>query len=110
MRALGMEAIAHDLGPQAARGAILGDFFEQVVVGVEEKRKLGREFVDAEARIKRGLHVSNGVSERKRHFLDCGRTGFANVVSGDRDGIPTWEMVAAPGEMSVTMRMAGCTG
>src|SRR5215469_7327939 len=98
MRALGMESIAHDLGPQAARGAILGDFFEQVVVGVEKKRKLGREFVDAEARIKRGLHVSDGVSERKSHFLDGGRARFANVVSGDRDGIPTWEVISAPGE------------
>src|SRR6266436_3796814 len=38
----------HDFRPQAARGAILANFFEQIAVRVEEKRKLRREFIDAE--------------------------------------------------------------
>ena len=33
------EAVAHDLGPQHARGAELGDLLEEVVVGVEEERQ-----------------------------------------------------------------------
>src|SRR5437660_11025560 len=53
----GVETGAHDFGPQAAGGAVFGDFFEQIVVRVEKKGKLRREFVDAEAGVKRGLHV-----------------------------------------------------
>ena len=93
-----MKAIAHDVGPQAARGAKLGDFFEQVVVGVEEEGELRSEFVDAEAGIERGLDVGDAVGEREGDFLDGGRAGFANVVAGDGDGVPLGEIVAAPGE------------
>ena len=44
-----MKAVAHDFGPQMTGGAVLGDFFEEVAVGVEEEGELGSEFVDAEA-------------------------------------------------------------
>src|SRR2546429_5836660 len=41
-----VEAVAHDFGPQAARRAVLGNFFKKIIVGVEEKRELRREFVE----------------------------------------------------------------
>ncbi len=37
---LRLEAFAHDLRPHPARGAELGDLFEQVIVRVEEEREL----------------------------------------------------------------------
>ena len=46
---LRLETFAHDPCPHAARGAELGDFFEQVVVRVEEERKLTREIIDIQA-------------------------------------------------------------
>ena len=45
-RILRAETVAHGVRPEAARGAELGDFFEEFVVGVEEEGKLRREFVD----------------------------------------------------------------
>ena len=42
---LRLETFAHDPCPHAARGAELGDLFEQVVVRVEEERKLTREII-----------------------------------------------------------------
>src|SRR6266478_1500815 len=50
------EAIAHDAGPQAAGGAVLGDLFEQIVMSVEEERKLRREIIDAEASVEGRLN------------------------------------------------------
>ena len=35
------ETVAHEFGPEAASGAVLGDFFEEVAVGVEEKESWG---------------------------------------------------------------------
>ena len=94
----GVEPVAHNSGPQAARGAVLGDFFEQIVVRVEEEGELRREFVDAEAGVKRGLHVGDAVGEGEGDFLNGGRARFADVVAGDGDGVPAGEFVAAPGK------------
>src|SRR5712692_7875273 len=69
-RVFGMETLAHDFRPQAARGAVLGDFLEQVVVRVEEKRELRRKFIDAESGAERGLDVSDAVGEGEGNFLD----------------------------------------
>src|SRR5690349_3562863 len=97
-RISGVEAVAHDSGPQAASGAVLGDFFEKIVVRVEEEGKLRGEFIHAKSGIERGLHVSDAVGERKSDFLNSVRTGFADVIAGDGDGIPARKVVAAPGE------------
>ena len=49
-QALGLVAVdlAHVPGPDAARGAVLGDLLEEVEVGVEEERQPGREVVDVQ--------------------------------------------------------------
>ena len=67
-----MKAVAHDFRPEAAGGAVLGDFFEEVAVGVEEEGELGSEFVDGEAGVERGLDVGDAVGEREGDFLDGG--------------------------------------
>ena len=40
------ETFAHDDRPQFARGAELGDFFEELVMRVEEEGELRREIID----------------------------------------------------------------
>ncbi len=97
-RILCAEAFHHNARPEAAGGAVLGDFLEKVVVGVEKERKLRSEFVDAKPGVKRGLDVSDAISEGEGDFLDSGRASFADVIAGDGNRVPLGEMVAAPGE------------
>ena len=92
---LRFEALAHDPRPQAARGAELGDFFEQVVVRVEEERQLRGEIVHAQACVNGGLHVGDAVGERESHFLHGGRTGFADVIARDRNRVPVGDFLGA---------------
>ncbi len=84
----GLETLAHDPGPQAPRGAELGDFFQQVVVRVEEERQLRGEVVHIQTGFQRGFHVGDAVGERESHFLHGGRAGLADVVARDGDGVP----------------------
>ena len=65
---------------------------------IEEKRNLGREFVNLQSRRNRGLDVRDTVRKRKRNFLHIRRAGFANVVPGDGDHIPIGNFRVAPGE------------
>src|SRR6266851_5332380 len=46
----------------------------------------------------RGLDVGDAVCEGEGDFLDGGGAGFADVITGDGDGVPLGKMVAAPGE------------
>ena len=85
---LRLEAFAHDLRPHAARGAELGDLFEQVVVGVEEERELPGEVVHLEPSLERGFHIGDRVRQRERHFLHGGGACFTDVIARDRDRIP----------------------
>ena len=94
----GREAIAHDASPEAPRGAILRDFFEQIVVRVEEEGELRSKGIDVEPGVNRGLHIRDRIRQRERNFLNGRRAGFADVVPGDRDGVPLGKFCAAPGE------------
>src|SRR5258707_6129402 len=80
------EALAHDAGPQAARGAVLGDLFEQIVMSVEEERKLRREVIDAEASVESGLEGSNAIREDESAFLDGTRARSTVEIAGNRYG------------------------
>src|SRR5205823_14533361 len=97
-RIFGTEAFGHDAGPKTARGAVLGDFFQKIVVSIEEKRKLRGKFIDAEAGLERRLDVGDSIGQSEGDFLDGGRTGFPDVIAGDGDGVPLGKMVAAPRE------------
>ncbi len=79
----GLEMFAHDARPHAAGGAELGDFFQEIIVRVEEEGQARRELVDIQASFDRGLDVSHAVTESERDFLHGGRSGLAHVVAGD---------------------------
>ena len=88
-------ALAHQLGPQASRGAELRHLFEEVVVGVEEERQARRELVDRKPAFERAIDVAESVGEGERDFLRRGRTGLAHVVAGDRDRVPARDLAGA---------------
>jgi hypothetical protein len=82
------EAIAHHPGPDTSRRAQLGDFFEEIVVNVEEKRQARGKTVDVEAVVNCCLDVLNAVGECEGQLLQRRRAGFTNVIAADRDGVP----------------------
>ena len=90
----GAKAIAHDPVPDAARGAVFGHLFEEIVVRVEEKRKARREIIDCQAAPDRSFHILDAVLQREREFLNRRGAGLADVVAADGDGI---ELGGVPG-------------
>jgi hypothetical protein len=86
--AFGVEPIAHRLGPDLPRGAVLGDLLEEIAVRVEEERHARHEVVDVQTGVDAPLHVFEAVAQRERELLERGRSRFANVVAADRDRVP----------------------
>ncbi len=84
----GAEALAHDLRPEAAGGAELGDLLEEHVMGVEEEGELAGEGVDIQPGVERGLDIGDAVGEGEADLLGGGGAGLADVVAGDGDGVP----------------------
>ena len=77
----------HHLAPDLAGGAIFGDLLEEIVVRVEEEAESRAEIVDIESAPLRPLHVLDAVVQGERQFLQRGRTGLANVIAADRNGV-----------------------
>src|SRR2546428_4376196 len=77
------EAGIHYLTPDLTRGAVLGDLFEEVIVGVEEEAKPRAEFINIESTPPRPLDVLNAVIQSEGQLLQRGRAGLADVVSAD---------------------------
>ncbi len=94
----GAEALFHDFGPDPAGGAEFGDFFEEVVVGVEEEGQARGEVVHFQAGFEGGFDVGDAVGQGEGDFLDGAGSGFADVVAGDGDGVPFGYVVFAVGE------------
>ena len=95
---LGPEALGHDLGPHPPGGPVLGHLLEEVVVGVPEEAEPGSERVDVESGGQRRLHVGDPVGDGEGDLLHGRRTGLADVVAGDGDGVPGRQVVCAVGE------------
>ena len=94
IRVLRAKAIAHEARPQPPRRAELGDFFEEVVVRVEEERELRREVVDLQAGLQRRFDVRDRIRQRERHFLHRRRSGLADVIAADADRVPVRHVLA----------------
>ena len=84
----GAEPLAHHARPDAPRGAILGDLFEEVAVRVEEERHARHELVHVESRVDARLHVLDAVAQRERQFLRRRRSRLSDVVAAHRDRVP----------------------
>ena len=77
----------HALGPDAARGAHLGDLEIEVHADAPEEGEPTGELVDVHALRERGAHVVEPVRDREGQLLDRRRPGFLHVVAGDRDRV-----------------------
>ena len=68
----GVEAIAHNMGPDAPCRAKLSDFLEEVVMAIEKEGELTCEGIDVQPRVESGLHVTDGVREGEGDLLHGG--------------------------------------
>src|SRR5207249_7423889 len=90
-----MKTALHLPGPEPPGRAKLRDLLKKVVVDIEEERELRREAVHVEPRLERRLHVCQTIVERKGQLLYGGRTGLADVIAADTDGVPFGDMLRA---------------
>ena len=84
---LRLEPVFHYLVPDLARSAVFGNLFEEIIVRVEEKAEPWAEVVHVQPASPRPFHVLHAVVKGECQFLQRGRTGLANVISADRNGI-----------------------
>ena len=84
---LGAEALLHQAIPDFARGAVLGNLLEEIVVRVEEEAEARAELVDIEPAAPRPLHVLDAVVDGECQLLQRGRAGLANVIAADGNGV-----------------------
>ena len=86
-RVLRSEPRFHLARPQTARGAILGDLFEEVVVGVEKERKSGSKLVYLQSRLDGRTHIGQPVVQSKGQLLNRSGAGFPDMVAADANGV-----------------------
>ena len=95
---LGPESLAHDRRPELARGAVLGDLLEEVVVRVEEEGDARREAIHRQPRVDAVLHVLDAVAQRERQLLQRRRARLPDVVAAHGDGVPARDALGTEGE------------
>ena len=77
----------HDLPPQQARGAHLGDFEIEVHADRPEEAQASGELVHVQPLGQRGFHVFLAVGQREGEFQRLVGAGFLHVVAGDADRV-----------------------
>ena len=96
-RVLRLERL-HQLRPDHARGAQLGDLHEVVHADRPEERHARRELVDRQTRLDAGAHIFDAVGERIGEFEILRRAGFLHVIAGDRNRIELRHLGGSVGE------------
>src|SRR5665213_1107876 len=97
-RVLGAKAFRGDFCPNATRGPIFRDFFQKVVVRIQEEREARAKRVNIESSIYCSLDVGGGVAKREGEFLDGNRSSLPYVVDADGDRITVRNVSLAMGE------------
>src|SRR5438445_13412133 len=85
-RVLRSEPRFHLARPQTARGAILGDLFEEVVVSVEKERKSGSKLVYLQSRLDGRTHIGQPVVQCKGQLLNRSGAGFPAMIAANANG------------------------
>src|SRR5260370_7961709 len=93
-----MKAVAHDVRPHTTGGTELGNFFEQVIVAVEEKGESTGKGVYIETGIQGCLYVADGIRKCERHLLNCRRACLAHMIATDADWIPARQVLGTETE------------
>ena len=89
----GAEPFTHGGGPDSSGGSYFADLFKELIVGVEEERQSWGKIVDIQATTHGRFDVLHAVAQRKSQLLDSGRTSFTYVVPGDRNTVPSRNMI-----------------
>ena len=79
--------LPHDLGPQQARGAHLGDLEVEVHADRPEERQARRKLIHAQALRERGAHVLLAIGQRQGEFERLVGACLLHVVARDGDRI-----------------------
>src|SRR5690349_13837370 len=87
--------ITHDVDPYFPSSAIHCDRFEQVAVGIEQEAEPRRKINDVENAVQGPSDIFNTVPQCEGELLRCCRSGFADMITADRNGVETWG-VAGP--------------
>ena len=92
-----VESLLHYPVPDLASRSILGDFFEEIVVGIEKEGEPGSEIVDLQSGPNGRLDVLDAVAQGEGQFLQGRGTGFSDVIATDRDAVPLGDVSGCEG-------------
>src|SRR5207245_1170291 len=98
LRPLRLEPLFHDPRPKTPGSAKLRDFFEHVIVGIEEKRELRTECIDVQACLESRPYIGDRIRECKRKLLNRCGPRLTNMIAADGDRVPFGQVVTAPGK------------
>src|SRR5258705_9490167 len=93
-----VESLAHDPSPQSASRAELCNLFQKLIVRVEEESYARRERIYFQPTVDCRLYIGDCVGKRERNLLRRSRAGFANVITGNRNCVPSRDFADAVGE------------
>ena len=88
-RTLRAKRLPHLTRPDPSRRAELGNLLEEIVVRVEKERESRRKLVDMQPALLRPADVLQPVGEGERELLRRRRPGLTDVISGDRNRVPS---------------------
>ena len=92
---LGAIFFPQDARPDAAAGAIFGDFLEEVIVRIEEEGKARGKIVHLHPPRKAGIHISQAIGQGEGQLLHRRAAGFADVIARNADGVPQRHVLGA---------------
>ena len=88
--------VSHTACPDSPGGTHLCNFFEEIVVHIPEERQARCKRVHVQSSRRRTLDIFEAVGQGECQLLDSCRTCFSNVISADRDRIPSRCVLCGP--------------
>ena len=95
-RTAGTEALPQQPSPEAAGGAELGDFLEEVRCALKKNETRVATAVHRQAALDRPPDIGEAVRQGETHFLRRRATGLPQVVAADAHRLETRQFAAAP--------------
>ena len=92
---LSMEALLHNLCPNATGSTELCNLFEYIVVCIPEEGQTASKIIYVQASLDSSLNICNTISDGECDFLGSGRTSLTDVITGNRDSVPLWNILGA---------------
>ena len=92
---LSVETLLHNLSPYAAGSAELSNFFQNVVMCIPEEGETACEIINVQTSLNSSLAICNTISNGKCNFLRSSRACLTDMITGNRDSIPLWNVLGA---------------